>query len=707
MAGGWLAAAGQQVRLSEDWQEFSRELFDVVLQQLAESHVDFFTDLSASEKALIVERAAKAMDGGNAYRALMRRINSSLEEQIGSHLTGKIQESGTLQTKSETVLNHIQDGAVTLLQKWPDMKSKLHILFNHTLPPDLRKLTWSLYLSNTKARMEYLSRLSGSLAQSSNIMEISLKCESLLSSEATFKTLSESKYAAKAMRNVLSYYQKIQLSNSCLSDTNYLLLVPLVQVSLAPATQNTTLSLLSILLVEEYLTFMERWPWFTRLQANRVSSSSVDEDYFEEVANLLDEKDKEVSDIIQTIYAQQADNQSREDLLRGLQSILRPVISTLFVGYLSMETVLYVWDQYIIGLDQPSYNCIPAFCVAFIHLLREDLQICKTPGEVNEVLRSRAPALTTQQFQKVIKQHFYTNLYKRLNKQDTELFSVVDPTQGFPPPWTHLFREQLAHRIRPKERRQAREDREAQRMQYMEKVKQEERLIRLREDEERRRDEEQLQRLLEETKRINLEQKFSFEEKLQQERHLRYEMQRKAEEQVSQLQAEMRQMMRERQHSIDADSLRSFTAPPPSLESGTKSGLSLSEQAVAPEDSLTTAGSLTINQCLNTRKAESVTLDLLQHLMHTATSIVNGQSIEEQNLVNRITQEQLHSHEQDVRNAELEIFGRYLDSGELDRIPEPRRADMCRKLAEAVQKRVEARYRAHLSQEKVFSSDTL
>ncbi|XP_078080693.1 uncharacterized protein LOC144501160 isoform X2 [Mustelus asterias] len=691
MAGGWLEAARQQVRLSEDWQEFCREVFDVVLQQLAENHVDSFTDLSASEKALLVERAANIIHTANAHRVLMNRINSSLEEQIGYHLTGK-----TLQTQSEPLLSHVQDGVVTLLQKWPDMKSKLHVLFNHPLPPDLRKIAWSLYLSNKKARLEYISSLSRSLPQSSNNMEILLKCESLLSSQPSFKTLSESKYAAKAMRNVLSYYQKIQPSNSCLSDTNYLLLVPLVQVSIATATQNTTLSLLSTVLVEQYLTFMDWSQWYSEVQANQVSSSSGLEACIEEVANLLDEKDKGVSDIIENIYAQPAGNQCREALLRGLRNILHPVINTLFVGYLTMETVLYIWDQYIIGLGEPSYNCIPAFCMAFVHLLRGHLQMCKMPGEVDVMLRSQAPALTIQQFQKVIKQHFYTNLYKRLNKQHIEVFSLLDSAEvGFPQPWTHLFRKQLINQIHPKERRQAREDREAEHIRYMEKVKQDERLIKLKNDEVRRREEEQLQRLLEETKRINLEQKFSFEEKLQQEQHLRYEMQRKAEEQVSQLQVEMRQMMQQRQHFLDVYSLESFTAPPPSLESESNLGFPLPEQAVPPEDSM--------NQHLTTRKAESVTLDLLQKLMQTANSIVNGQDIREKNFVNLITQEQLHSYEQDVRNAELQIFGRHLDNNELDRIPDQRRTQVLIKLANAVQRRVEARYRAHLSKENVFS----
>ncbi|XP_072446257.1 uncharacterized protein [Chiloscyllium punctatum] len=676
MAREWLAAAKEQVRLSEGWQEFSQELFDVVLQQLAESHVASFTDLSTSEKTLFVERAARTVNGGSAHRVLTNQINTSLEEHVANHFTGK-----TLQ--NETVLSLVQDGVVTLLQKWPGMKSKLCVLFNHTLPPELRKLTWHLFLSNTKARMEYLFSLSGNLVQSSNDMEISLKCESLLSSQPIFKTLSESKYAAKAMSKVLSYYQKIQPSNSCLSDINYLLLIPLVQVSITNTSQSTTLSMLSTLLVEEYLTLMKLWPCRLRVQANQeVTSSSRDEDCFEEVANLLEEKDKEVSEIIKDIYSRQRGNRSQEDLLRGLHSILCPVISTLFVGHLTMETVLYIWDQYILGLDQPSYNCIPAFCMAFIHLLREHLQTCKTPGEVDTLLKSQAPALTIQQFQKVIKQHFYTNLYKRLNKENNGVCSLLDPMEvGFPQAWTlhRLFKEQLANRTHPKERHQARLEQEAKCIKQIEKAKQEEKLIKLKENEELRREEAQLQRLLEETKRMNLDQKHSFEEKLQQEQHLRYEMQRKAEEQVKLLQVELRQLMQQNQHFLDVYSLRSFTAPPPSLESSSSCGFPLPEHPVPPVDLFSAIDIPTMNQYHNSKKAENVTFDLLHNLIHTADSIANGQGIKEKNFVNGITQEQLHSYDKDVRNAEIQM-----DRDELDTVPDSR-AEIGRKLTDAAQ----------------------
>ena len=39
-----------------------------------------------------------------------------------------------------------------LFQKWPDMKSKLHVTLNQPLPDNLRQLAWRLYLDNTKGK---------------------------------------------------------------------------------------------------------------------------------------------------------------------------------------------------------------------------------------------------------------------------------------------------------------------------------------------------------------------------------------------------------------------------------------------------------------------------------------------------------------------------------------------------------------------------
>ncbi|XP_062887055.1 uncharacterized protein LOC134336647 isoform X4 [Mobula hypostoma] len=109
MAARWLAEVREQVQLSEGWQEYCKELVDVVLQQLAEGHVNSFTDLSASEKTLFVDRAAKAINEGSVYKTLVNRIGSTLEKQICRHLVGKIQESKPVQTRNEAFQSHIQD----------------------------------------------------------------------------------------------------------------------------------------------------------------------------------------------------------------------------------------------------------------------------------------------------------------------------------------------------------------------------------------------------------------------------------------------------------------------------------------------------------------------------------------------------------------------------------------------------------------------
>ncbi|MGH0190044.1 UNVERIFIED_CONTAM: hypothetical protein FKN15_041479, partial [Acipenser sinensis] len=246
------------------WKGFTAELFDAVQQQLVESHVNFFTDLSEAEKTLFLERAAKAIRRGNAYKEVVLQISSCLEDQLSSCVAIEMQESGSVSTKSDRFQSHVRDGMVNLLQKWPDMKYKLHALFNHPLSSEIRKVAWRLFLSNTKARMEYLTRVSTNKAKFSIDLDISMKCDTLLSTEPTFKHLRDSKIAAKAMKNVLTYYHRIQRLKNSLPDTESSLLVPLVQAAIAGTAHSTSVATVTTLLVEEYITLMESRPPFMR-----------------------------------------------------------------------------------------------------------------------------------------------------------------------------------------------------------------------------------------------------------------------------------------------------------------------------------------------------------------------------------------------------------------------------------------------------------
>ena len=43
---------------------------------------------------------------------------------------------------------------VSLLKKWPEMKSKLHVCLNQPLADPIRQLAWKLFLSNPKGTYE-------------------------------------------------------------------------------------------------------------------------------------------------------------------------------------------------------------------------------------------------------------------------------------------------------------------------------------------------------------------------------------------------------------------------------------------------------------------------------------------------------------------------------------------------------------------------
>ena len=49
----------------------------------------------------------------------------------------------------------------------------------------------------------------------------------------------------------------------------------------------------------------------------------------------------------------------------------------IFAGFLSLDVVCYIWDQYIVSLKLPSFHCIATFSVAMLMLLREDILTCQ------------------------------------------------------------------------------------------------------------------------------------------------------------------------------------------------------------------------------------------------------------------------------------------------------------------------------------------
>ena len=87
---------------------------------------------------------------GSAYAELYNKCSVALDQHLNNDVARQLLEDQPINTKSDLILESAQEGIVSILKKWPDMKSKLHIHLNQPLPGNLRQLAWRLYLDNPK-----------------------------------------------------------------------------------------------------------------------------------------------------------------------------------------------------------------------------------------------------------------------------------------------------------------------------------------------------------------------------------------------------------------------------------------------------------------------------------------------------------------------------------------------------------------------------
>ena len=83
------------------------------------------------------------------YKVVARLMDQYMSDDVGRQLM----EEYPIKTKSDLFLEDAQEGIVSLLRLWPDLKMKLHACFNNPLPSTLRQLAWRLFLENEKGEL--------------------------------------------------------------------------------------------------------------------------------------------------------------------------------------------------------------------------------------------------------------------------------------------------------------------------------------------------------------------------------------------------------------------------------------------------------------------------------------------------------------------------------------------------------------------------
>ncbi|ELU01451.1 hypothetical protein CAPTEDRAFT_186844 [Capitella teleta] len=308
-----------------------------------------------------------------------------------------------------------EEGITSLLRKWPDMKAKLHVCFNQPLPLPLRQLAWQLYLDNTKVRKKYVELLNNNprAAISSQDLDISSHCEELLLSEPTFSNLKGSIGAFYAMKAILSYYHSSKKTSGPLSGIDYLLAVPFIEVASSKISRREPApGHIVALLVEEFFTFMSTRPSYMEDLKPKNEGLKA---FCTKVANHILARSPETSKVIVEAFASAKDKNKASDaaneavLADAIEQLVHPTIRSMFVGYVNMDVLLYIWDQYIIGLDAPGFHdeFLPAVLAIYLMLVKENLRAAET-----------------------VSRYFLEDLEKLLNADTKAALPTLDPTLG-------------------------------------------------------------------------------------------------------------------------------------------------------------------------------------------------------------------------------------------------------------------------------------
>ncbi|XP_060558814.1 uncharacterized protein LOC132719086 [Ruditapes philippinarum] len=637
----WLLDSKENISGTVEWKAFLKELHDAIQQQLTESHVQYFTDLSEAEKELFMQRATKAIDGGSTYSNLYKKVSVLLDQNLNEETSRQLLEEHPIGTKS-----------VPFWQMWK---------YNVSFQP----------YSNLRLLYHF--------------------------DAGVF-------YAMKA---VLSYYHASMRTKTRLRDVDHMLIVPFITVSAPnvprkePPTSRTV-----ALLVEEFLTFQDTRPGFVVDSGSDTHEEEM-RGFVDKVAKLLQQFYPETPKVIAEKYVPSKDKivateaGSYAVLKDGLTILIRPLIRSMFVGYLRMDTLLFVWDQYMIGLDSPGFNVelLAIITAIILGLLKDKFKECQTSVQLETMLRNEGPKLTIAQFQYEIKKNHYQELYAMLQKDFKSAMPVLDPTQAIHPPWRHWYNDLIPPYTQPHDRKTAREEREAER----ERLGQQQRdaaLLR-REHEQTQRNEtgaqkkedlEYMKLAAADRQRMELE-KARLEDQLADERRQREEGERRAKEEIEQLKLQMAMMSSRRQpsrppstYSVSSYISRVLVPPPPSVASQT----TMHTPVPVPARTPTPAQSPTdqFNHAMR---------DFLKKIADAQNKIAHAEGPDKE-ILDKKTEGYLHQNIRDIKQAQIELFGRKFEPGEFDRMPPAEQQDKSDKMMSTIQKWREERRAKELKQ---------
>ncbi|CAF1133350.1 unnamed protein product [Rotaria sp. Silwood1] len=632
----WLVDSRENVLKTQEWHNLTTNIYDAVDQHLAQSHVQYFTDLSDAEKSLVLERAARSLKGTvngapTPYDNLNKRVSDLLDKGVNNDVSRSLLKDDPLETKTDIILNKVCEGIVGLLRKWPDQKYKLHAFLNQSLPQPIRFVGWNLYLSNANHRQKFINDLANNPRNVLSPMDADIQrnCDSLVRTLPLAPDMMDSKGNMSAMKAILSYFHSLLSNKRDLADSEYYYVIPIVLSHNPPLSRSEKPYEKSLsLLIEMYRTYLDTMPPILRdIYLN--SSTHELEPWFHKVEIHLKEIDRPIYNHMRSIlYPPDSHMATTDDpyVLIFLKKCCYPWFKYMFVGCLTTDPLLFVWDQYLITSDIPKFHdeLIPAIAAAMIITLRDFLLKCKMTSEMETVLQHKTNIIITRQLQSVIVRFFLADFKNRISRSD--FGPVIDPTEGRQ--WTSFNRDHIPQAANRPE-----------------------------------------QRL---TDRERNEQNAQLERRLREEMIKRQETERTLQTKIDQLQREIDNM---KYTAVPLTTTQSIRAPTPA------------ERYVNPRSRPVSP----LKQITRKQQGNSPLHDLLRKISQTCNRVAHGEGKNSVTL-NEQTKNDIRVHKLDLKMAEREVVGRTLHVNEWNQLPEAQKQTYSQQMLDVVKIRIQNRY---------------
>ncbi|CAF0935019.1 unnamed protein product [Adineta ricciae] len=354
-------------------------------------------------------------------------------------------------------LNKISNDMITLLRNWSNGKSKFYAFFNRPLNQPIRSISWHLYLSNANLIELSIIRLFSYLlwnliekwclfldsekfrddlsnhpqsVLSPMDMEIHDKCEYFISFLPCASQIRNSLQIVQAMKTILSYYRSQFIDQRNLTQAEYYYLIPIVNVQQTDLSKSLETFLSDS--HEMYQTFIDTLP--KPLKYIHLNNSIETFDlWFEKVEYHLNRIDPFICNHIQTVLQDDLVPHSqcmKNDVLYFLRKSCSSWFHYMFINCLTMDTLLFVWDQYLITKDLPNFHdeLLPAVTTTIVLILKDFIVECKKASEIGRILKTKPVLIETHQFQSIFSRFFLVNsLSKTIVIHQTQINQSANP----------------------------------------------------------------------------------------------------------------------------------------------------------------------------------------------------------------------------------------------------------------------------------------